>query len=1299
MPRTQSVATTESDAGKSPASPEVKAPSEPIQCGTNELPVVANADPPGNSKGNVHGKNKKEKKMSRRKSKDNTESSAESSRDDESDTVSTASSSSGSLGFIRYGDGPMYQENPLDVYHRRLDDKRRGKRGRRRRPNVDRKVRSRSSSLDSDHSELFDIEQFEKTNGTSRAVRKLWRAVQELRDRLSRVESSSSSSESETDSDEDEKNKKRRKGKARRGASARTKKMAIVESAAEDQITKDNITPSITDSPALGRAGDSNTTNAEAQVNDVADTELSGKQEEFGVKEGKPIEEEAKTAASDNKELEAKHGSEKASDSGDEASDDGSEDSEKENASRGFELEAQFFYRNDEEQRSLFHSEEIYPLIRVRWDDSNSNEVETIQPSSDKTGEFTPSRADLIEIRIESPAFVQFIKKYAYDLTHTPQSAPPPPPPFLATAKPDQTMSFYKPFRWLIQNRDVFQGKVKSLENEQRAATKAHSNEGSATPTLEMKPSSQPSDLENKATTTKSSKESLDNNLLEQLKFILDFMDEHLTDTIRKYEDARTGKLKSIVYEDLWMLYKPGDIIYTPLRRAAATSFPPPPPPPRNQPHRPAKNTLPIPVSSAQGVLAWPFVPANKHGLILIYFDPINIELVMSPERRRLSEHSLIGDHTNPCLKQNILLQGFGRDTPQAYKIIAITGGRPFANATTVTPRKVNTYTQLKLLCYFIDSNGYRFDCMADTFTFKPFDNEISITDLEAYPIAYASLGEARGEKPMLEFLKSRGKSFIEVCEASHKLYEGLAYNYEGNKEEINTPVIVDFALAYANMPGLRPQMCLPHVDFFNQARNQRSELREITLAARIGKTIDWYWQHQINMIGKSRSTLIETLDAYPSVDSNQSEPAIPKLISEMEKNGHILLLPGMVQAFALRNRKWVSLDLTLVQDAQYEDGWKDLILPPGHKEMVRAVVENHATGSRATVRMTKKTAEVDIVRGKGKGCIILLHGEPGVGKTSTAECVAAFTKRPLFPITCGDIGYEPDEVERNMEKHFNLAHKWGCVMLLDEADVFLAKRSREDIKRNGLVSVFLRILEYYPGILFLTTNRVGSFDDAFRSRLHLTLYYPKLDRKQTIQIFEMNLRRVMELNAKREEVGHKKSLEIQGEKIIKFAKRNWETLSWNGRQIRNAFQTAIALAEFDIREESETKAVMSKKQFKTIAKASMEFDDYLFHTHGGTDESANARREQVRWDYEVKGRPGKKRDLADSSSEDTSESSSSSSDSSEASDDSDYDSSSSDSDKAKRGRKKKGKSKKDKKAKKSDSKGKKSKSKKDKHT
>lgn len=85
-----------------------------------------------------------------------------------------------------------------------------------------------------------------------------------------------------------------------------------------------------------------------------------------------------------------------------------------------------------------------------------------------------------------------------------------------------------------------------------------------------------------------------------------------------------------------------------------------------------------------------------------------------------------------------------------------------------------------------------------------------------------------------------------------------------------------------------------------------------------------------------------------------------------------------------------------------------------------------------------------------------------GVGKTSTAECVADSTKRPLFPITCGDIGDTASEVEANLESSFQLAHRWGCVLLLDEADIFLQKRDKTDIKRNSIVSVFLRAMEYY---------------------------------------------------------------------------------------------------------------------------------------------------------------------------------------------------------------------------------------------
>jgi SpoVK/Ycf46/Vps4 family AAA+-type ATPase len=95
--------------------------------------------------------------------------------------------------------------------------------------------------------------------------------------------------------------------------------------------------------------------------------------------------------------------------------------------------------------------------------------------------------------------------------------------------------------------------------------------------------------------------------------------------------------------------------------------------------------------------------------------------------------------------------------------------------------------------------------------------------------------------------------------------------------------------------------------------------------------------------------------------------------------------------------------------------------------------------------------------------------------------------------LSSGELVERPHEIDKRLSEVFELAQTWKAVLLLDEADGFLAKRSDTDITRNAIVSIFLRQLEYYQGIILLTTNRVDTIDDAFQSRLHFCYFYEKL--------------------------------------------------------------------------------------------------------------------------------------------------------------------------------------------------------------
>lgn len=194
----------------------------------------------------------------------------------------------------------------------------------------------------------------------------------------------------------------------------------------------------------------------------------------------------------------------------------------------------------------------------------------------------------------------------------------------------------------------------------------------------------------------------------------------------------------------------------------------------------------------------------------------------------------------------------------------------------------------------------------------------------------------------------------------------------------------------------------------------------------------------------------------------------------------------------------------------------------------------------------------------------MLLSGEPGVGKTLTAEAVSEQMKCPLYSLSAGELGTDAAEVEQNLEKVLEISAKWDAVLLLDEVsldaiqadcqltymqcDVFLEQRTLTDIHRNKLVSVFLRLLEYYKGVMFLTTNRVSTFDAAFQSRIHLTINYPQLDHASRRAIWETFVRP--------EGVILKHKSTIKRTELDELAK-----MQLNGREIKNIIKTARLLA------------------------------------------------------------------------------------------------------------------------------------------
>ncbi|TGO21649.1 hypothetical protein BPAE_0207g00030 [Botrytis paeoniae] len=460
--------------------------------------------------------------------------------------------------------------------------------------------------------------------------------------------------------------------------------------------------------------------------------------------------------------------------------------------------------------------------------------------------------------------------------------------------------------------------------------------------------------------------------------------------------------------------------------------------------------------------------------------------------------------------------------------------------------RRSRTLPPWFLYCWVYDYTGTIFQRRRVVLTFDSFDGPKPIASLPFHPL---SAIEPDRRKQIEEKLLKRGKLFKKYCTADkdHRMYE-----YKGE--------------AMFDKRGFGVQSTN---DDYDSDSERHIPIRKSQTVDDSSVMVDFesYFRYgpEVAKIGDTQ-VIDDFLDCHcPDCASNEAQkelfkPGYDKMTGQSHEEWEelqLMLCPPRVLGYILKDKQWAQLavnNLSTIKDEEYSDVLKQLHLSgPGKdggkkkKELLFGLVQNHGMDAEELQ---------DLVAEKGKGLVFLLYGAPGVGKTSTAQMIARAARKPLFSIGVADVSTNAREVESRLETIFDLATKWRAILLIDEADVFLQSRSQNTFgpsaEGSALVSVFLRVLEYYRGIMFLTTNQIAQFDVAVQSRVHIALKYDKLDEEQTYKIF---MGFINQLD------GYQAIERADYDKIKRYGEEDLHSKEFDGRQIRNIVACARGYA------------------------------------------------------------------------------------------------------------------------------------------
>ncbi|OTB10488.1 hypothetical protein K445DRAFT_27538 [Daldinia sp. EC12] len=261
----------------------------------------------------------------------------------------------------------------------------------------------------------------------------------------------------------------------------------------------------------------------------------------------------------------------------------------------------------------------------------------------------------------------------------------------------------------------------------------------------------------------------------------------------------------------------------------------------------------------------------------------------------------------------------------------------------------------------------------------------------------------------------------------------------------------------------------------------------------------------------------------------------------KMENISDLLLLsPARVPAYEMKTKQWGRVLINQLKPVNPDRTAFELLrIDEDIKDLVNCLVQGHHSRVKDTFD--------DFTTSKGKGLVILLHGPPGTGKTLTAESMAEQHALPLYIVSGGELSTDVSTVEETLQSIFELCKRWGAILLVDEADVIMSTRKSAELERSAIVAVWLKLIEYYEGVVFLTSNLLEELDKAFMSRIHLSVELEALDPTKRAAIWK----NIIEFN---QEVVNMKAWEPEIYAIL-------GGLEVNGRVIKNLVRIAVFYA------------------------------------------------------------------------------------------------------------------------------------------